>query len=315
MRPKEKAKKRVAIIGYGSQGRAFALNLRDSGYPIVVGLRRRSRSRRVAKADGIQSVCSIGEATAKADVICFAFPDHLHGRVFAKEIAPNLRPETTLLFLHGMSVHFGLVTPPSDCDVVLLAPHAPGTAVREKYLTDRSISAFYCIHQNRSRQASRTLFELAVAVGFNRRRLVKTTFRDEAIGDLFGEQAVLCGGLAMLIKTGFELLVERGIKPENAYLEVAYQLDLIVALIKKHGVAGMLNRISVAARYGSVMNGPRIVNRTTKSQMRRILAQIESGRFARSLAGLTPSEVRKLEGATARLSNPRLEKAARKYAR
>lgn len=315
MRPKGKAKKRVAIIGYGSQGRAFALNLMDSGYPVVVGLRKGSRSRRIAKTDGIQSVCSIGEATAKVDVVCFAFPDHLHGRVFTKEIAPSLRPGTTLLFLHGMSVHFGIVSPASDCDVVLLAPHAPGTAVREKYLSDQSVSAFYSIHQNRSRKASRTLFELADAVGFKKRRLVTTTFRDEAIGDLFGEQAVLCGGLAMLIKTGFELLVERGIKPENAYLEVAYQLDLIVALIKQHGVAGMLNRISVAARYGSVKNGSRIVNRTTKSQMRRILAEIESGRFARRLASLTPSQVRSLKRTTLSLSDRRLERAARKYAR
>jgi ketol-acid reductoisomerase len=214
-----------------------------------------------------------------------------------------------------MSIHFGLVRPPSDCDVTLLAPHAPGAAVREKYLGDRSISAFYAVHQNGSRRASQTLIQLAEAAGIARRRLVKTTFRDEAVGDLFGEQAVLCGGLAMLIKTGFELLVERGIKPENAYLEVAYQLDLIVALIKKYGVAGMLNRISVAARYGSVTNGPRIVDSYTKSRMRKILAEIESGRFVRRLVALSPNEVRGLKRATSRLSDRRLEKAARKYAR
>lgn len=315
MRPKGKAKKRIAIIGYGSQGRAIALNLRDSGYPIVVGLRSRSRSRRVAKSDGIRSTCAIKDAAARADIVCFAFPDHLHGRVFRKEIAPSLKPGATLLFLHGLSVHFGLVKPPSDCDVVLLAPHAPGAAVREKYLGDRSVSAFYAIHQDRSRKASRTLFSLAASIGIQKRRLVRTTFRDEAVGDLFGEQAVLCGGLAMLIKTGFELLVERGIKPANAYLEVAYQLDLIAALIKRHGVTGMLNRISVAARYGSIQSGPKIIDSYTKARMRRILAAVESGRFARCLAALNPAQVRSLKKSALRLSSVTLEEAARKYSR
>lgn len=315
MAAKGKAKKRVAVIGYGSQGRAFALNLRDSGYEVSVGLRRGSKSRRLANADGIKTILSIPDATAKSDVVCFAFPDHLHGEVFKSEIAPHLKPGATLLFLHGMSVHFGLVKAPPDCDVLLLAPHAPGVAVRVKYLSDRTISAFYAADRNYSKRGIRTVIDLAEAVGFAKKRLVKTTFRDEAVGDLFGEQAVLCGGLAMLIKTGFELLVERGIKPENAYLEVAYQLDLITALIKKFGVAGMLNRISVAARYGSVTNGPKIVDSYTKARMRKILAEIESGRFARQLVALTPAEVRALEKAASRLSHKSLEKAARKYAR
>ena len=315
MTAKGKAQKRVAVIGYGSQGRAFALNLKDSGYEVTVGLRRGSKSRKIAKRDGIRHIQSIADATAQADIVCFAFPDHLHGKLFKAEIAPHLKPGATLLFLHGMSVHFGLVKPPSNCDILLLAPHAPGVAVREKYLADRSISAFYAVYQNRSRRGSRTLVEMAQAVGFAKRGLVKTTFRDEAIGDLFGEQAVLCGGLAMLIKTGFELLVERGIKPESAYLEVAYQLDLIIALIKKYGVAGMLNRISVAARYGSIKNGQRVIDSSTRARMRKILAEIESGQFVTKLVSLTPQEVRGLERATDRLSNKSLEKAARKYAR
>ena len=315
MRSKGKAKKRIAVIGFGSQGRAIALNLRDSGYPVLVGLRNRSKLRRAAKVDGFRSICTLGDATALADVVCFAFPDHLHGKVFKREIGPHLRPGATLVFLHGMSVHFGLVKPPPDCDVVLLAPHAPGSAVREKYLSDRSVSAFYSVHQNRSRHAGRTLSELARAIGFRKQRLVKTTFRDEAIGDLFGEQTVLCGGLAMLIKTGFELLVERGIKPGNAYLEVAYQLDLIVSLIKKYGLAGMLNRISVAARYGSIRSGPKIIDSHTKSRMRRILADIESGRFAKRLGALEPAQVRALNKASLRLTTKELERAARKYSR
>jgi len=315
MRSKGKAKKRIAVIGFGSQGRAIALNLRDSGYPVLVGLRNRSKSRRAARVDGFRSICTLGDATALADVVCFAFPDHLHGKVFKDEVAPNLKPGTTLVFLHGMSVHFGLVKPPPDCDVILLAPHAPGSAVREKYLSDRSVSAFYSIHQNRSRHAGRTLSELARAIGFRKQRLVRTTFRDEAIGDLFGEQAVLCGGLAMLIKTAFELLVERGIKPDNAYLEVAYQLDLIVSLIKKYGPAGMLNRISVAARYGSIRNGPKIIDSHTKVRMRRVLASIESGRFTNALVALKSSQARALKKNSLRLSNATLEKAARKYSR
>lgn len=315
MRSKGKAKKRIAVIGFGSQGRAIALNLRDSGYPVLVGLRNRSKLRRAAKVDGFRSICTLGDATALADVVCFAFPDHLHGKVFKREIGPHLRPGATLVFLHGMSVHFGLVKPPPDCDVVLLAPHAPGTAVREKYLSDRSVSAFYSVHQNRSRHAGRTLSELARAIGFRKQRLVKTTFRDEAIGDLFGEQTVLCGGLAMLIKTGFELLVERGIKPGDAYLEVAYQLDLIVSLIKKYGLAGMLNRISVAARYGSIRSGQKIIDSHTKSRMRQILADIESGRFAKRLGALEPAQVLALNKASLRLTTKELERAARKYSR
>jgi len=315
MRSKGKAKKRIAVIGFGSQGRAIALNLRDSGYPVLVGLRNRSKLRRAAKVDGFRSICTLGDATALADVVCFAFPDHLHGKVFKREIGPHLRPGATLVFLHGMSVHFGLVKPPPDCDVVLLAPHAPGSAVREKYLSDRSVSAFYSVHQNRSRHAGRTLSELARAIGFRKQRLVKTTFRDEAIGDLFGEQTVLCGGLAMLIKTGFELLVERGIKPGDAYLEVAYQLDLIVSLIKKYGLAGMLNRISVAARYGSIRSGQKIIDSHTRSRMRRILADIESGRFAKRLGALEPAQVRALNKASLRLTTKELERAARKYSR
>lgn len=313
MATKGKAKKRIAIIGYGSQGRAMALNFRDSGYDLIIGLRSRSRSRRVARNDGFHAILTIAEAVKRAEVVCFAFPDHRHGAVFDKEIAPYLKPGAALLFLHGLSIQYGLVKPQTNCDILLLAPHAPGVAVREQYLGDRAISAFYAVHRDYSRRAVQTVIELAGGMGIRKNRLVKTTFRDEAIGDLFGEQAVLCGGLAMLIKTGFDLLVERGIRPENAYLEVAYQLDLIVALIKKHGVQGMLNRISVAARYGSIQSGPKIIDAHTKRQMRRVLKEIESGTFASTLAALTPGEVRALTKRTSRLTTVSLERAGRKY--
>ncbi|MEA3297807.1 MAG: ketol-acid reductoisomerase [candidate division Zixibacteria bacterium] len=305
--------KNVAILGYGSQGRAIALNLRDSGYEVIVGLKSRSRSRSTAKADGMTAIYTFPDAVRKGSVICFAFPDHLHGRIYREQIADYIVPGSSLLFLHGLSLHFGLIKPPTGCDVILLAPHAPGVAVREKYLSDRSISAFYAIHQNSSGKARKTIFELAQAVGFQKKRLVATTFEHEALGDLFGEQAVLCGGLAMLIKTGFEVLIEKGIPSENAYLEVAYQLDLIVDLIRKHGIEGMFERISVAARFGSLLSGPKIIGNPAKKQMKKAFDYIESGSFAKRLDNLTQSEVTGLRKALKALSHPDLEKTANKY--
>ncbi len=258
---------------------------------------------------------TVSKAVAEAGVIAFAFPDHLHGRVFTRDIAPNLKKNATLLLLHGTSVHFGFVVPPDDCDVILIAPHAPGVAVREAYPRDQQISAFYSVYQNRTGKAAQTAFALAKAVGFKRRNLIKTTFEHEAVGDLFGEQAVLCGGLAMLIKTGFEVLVERGLKPENAYLEVAYQLDLIIDLIKRYGIEGMFSRISVAARYGSLKAGPEIINAGTKKRMERLANQIESGKFPNELNSLDDDQITQLNKALKGLTDPRLEKAARKFAR
>jgi len=315
MATSDKAKKRVTVIGYGSQGHALALNLRDSGYEVSIGLRPRSKSRRTARHDRFQQVMSIADAVRQADILCMAFPDHLHGRVFSKTIQNNLREGATLWFLHGMSVHFGLIKPPAGCDVFLIAPHAPGTAVREKYLDDRTLSAFYAVAQNYSGKAKRTLLELAKAAGFERKRLVETTFEAEAVGDMFGEQAVLCGGLTALIKNGFEVLVEKGYKPEHAYLEVAYQLDLIVDLIKKHGIEGMFDRISVTARYGSLTAGPKIIDASVRKKMVRVFSEIETGRFARKLSRLTEKEISSLKKNVKSMSHPDLEKAAKKFSR
>lgn len=303
----------IAMIGYGSQGRALALNLRDSGFSVLIGLRARSKSRSRARKDGFSNILSIAEACKEARLTCFAFPDHLHGRVFTREIAPNIRKNTTLWFLHGASIHFGSVMPPAEADVILIAPHGPGVAVREAYLGDRSISAFYAVHRNRSGKARKIITALAKGVGFQPGRLVKTTFEQEAVGDLFGEQAVLCGGLAMLIKSGFEVLVENGIKPENAWLEVAYQLDLIIDLIKKHGIEGMFSRISVAARFGSLKAGPRIINKSVKRRMESVLREIKSGKFVRALNRLGEEDIVNINKALASLSHPGLEKAAKKY--
>lgn len=303
------------MIGYGSQGRAMALNLRDSGYPVVLGLRARSKSRRIARKDGFQEILSIPDAVRHSHIVCFAFPDHLHGRVFKETIAPNLPDKTTLWLLHGASVHFGSVVPPKDADVILIAPHGPGVAVREEYLGKRSISAFYAVHRNRSRKAGSTIKKLASAFGVRPGNLLKTTFEKEAVGDLFGEQAVLCGGLAMLIKSGFEVLVENGFKPDDAWLEVAYQMDLIIGLIKKHGIEGMFSRISVAARYGSLKSGPRIIDKSVKRRMEQVLKQVKSGKFVRELNRLEEDELVEIDRALKTLSHPLLEKSARKFSR
>jgi ketol-acid reductoisomerase len=306
--------KSVAVIGYGSQGRAIAQNLSDSGFEVAVGLRPKSSSRRRARADRL-AVRSIPEAVGLADIVCFAFPDHLHARVFERSIAPSLRKGVTLWFLHASSVHFQLLTPPAAADVILVAPHAPGGAVREEYLGNRSLSAFRGVAQNRSGKAAKTAAALAAGIGVRPKNLIKTSFAREAVGDLFGEQAVLCGGLAMLITSGFDTLVQHGWKPQNAWLEVAYQLDLIVALIKKHGITGMFERISPAARYGSLLAGPKIIDRSVRSRMELLFKEIASGAFARKLSLLDDKAIVKLGNELKKLSSPALERAARKFSR
>mgnify|MGYP006277899711 CR=1 FL=1 len=305
----------IAVLGYGSQGRALALNWRDSGQHLIVGLPTRSPSRRRAKGDDITRVTTPPRAVAQADIVCFAFPDYLHGKAWSEELEDAVHPGATMVFLHGLSVHFGYIQPPDDCDVVLMAPHAPGIAVREKYLSDRSVSAFYAVHQDASGAARSTVLKLAADAGFSKKRLIETSFEDEAIGDLFGEQAVLCGGLAMLIKSGFETLVDKGLPPDNAWLEVAFQLDLIVGLIKHHGIAGMFERISVAARYGSLKAGPEIINDSTRQRMEQVYQRIASGEFAAELAGLSPADLERLRHDLTNMTSPELERAARKFGR
>ncbi|TET97486.1 MAG: ketol-acid reductoisomerase [Candidatus Zixiibacteriota bacterium] len=313
MRGKDLHSKIIAILGYGSQGRAIALNLRDSGYDVVMGLRSRSGSRRIAQKDGFIQIHTVSRAVAKSDIVCFAFPDHLHGRVYKKDIEKYLSPNSTLWFLHGMSIHFRFIVPPENCDVILIAPHAPGAAVREKYLSKSSLSAFYAVHRDSSGRALKTTFELARAVGINRRGLAPTSFEAEAVGDLFGEQAVLCGGMAALIKSGFEVLVENGIPPENAYLEVAYQLDLIIDLIKQYGIEGMFKRISVAARYGSLLSGPKIIDESVKKRMARVYREIQSGRFPRKLNRLESADILRINRELKSLSSPLLERAIKRF--
>lgn len=303
----------IALLGYGSQGRAIGLNLKDSGCNLIIGLPANSKSKKIAKKDKFRNIVTVSKAVSEADIICFAFPDHLHGRVYKKDISPYLKNGCCLWFLHGLSVHFQFVKPPRQSDVIMIAPHGPGVAVREKYLSDRSISAFYSVNQNFSKKAKELIIELAEAVGFAKKKLIKTSFKDEAIGDLFGEQAILCGGMASLIKAGFDILKKNSHSSDSAYLEVAYQLDLIIDLIKKFGIEGMYSRISVAARYGSYLNGQKIIDRSVKKRMELIYQEIASGKFPRKLNSLTSSDIKSLNKKVSSLSSKAFEKSAKKF--
>ncbi len=312
---KKRKTEKITVLGYGSQGRSVAQNLRDSGYEVTIGLPLKSKSRKKARADNFTDILTVRQAAKESTTLCFAFPDHLQGKTYKSEIQANLNDKCTLWFLHGFAVHFGFIKPPLNCDVILIAPHAPGLAVREEYLKNKSLSAFFSVHQNATGKADKTVFKLSEALGFKKSKLIKTTFKDETLGDLFGEQAVLCGGMAGLIKNGFEVLVENGIPPENAYLEVAYQLDQIIALIKKYGIEGMFERISVAARFGSLEAAPKLVGESVRHKMRSRYKEIESGKFARKLNNLSRTELKSLSKELTKLSNPLFEKAAHKFSK
>ncbi|RKX20364.1 MAG: ketol-acid reductoisomerase [Candidatus Zixiibacteriota bacterium] len=304
---------KIGIIGYGSQGRAIALNLKDSGLDIAIGLKSGSKSRKVANKDGFAPILTVSNLVKKVDTICFAFPDHLHGRIYEKEIKPFLKSGVTLWFLHGTSVHFGFVKPPEDCDVIMIAPHAPGITVREKYQKEKDLSAFISIYQNFSGQAEKKATKLANLIGFKKKNLVNTNFELEAVGDLFGEQAVLCGGMAGLIKAGYDTLRKNGFPPENAYLEVSYQLDLIIYLIKNYGIEGMYNRISVAAQFGSVMSSKKLIDKHVRKQMEIIFNNIKSGKFPKELNNLTDSDIKKMSKSLKALSSEEFEEVAKKF--
>jgi ketol-acid reductoisomerase len=272
--------KKIAVLGYGSQGRAQALNLRTSGFTPVVGLPSRSKSRRAAKRDRF-AVTTPGRAVATADVVFMLAPDHLHGGLFVDTIAPNLRKYQMLIFAHASSIHFGIVKPPPHVDVVLIAPLGPGKRLHELYGRKDGVACFFAIHQNPSRRARAVGLALARAIGCLPAGAIGTTFAAEAVGDLFGEQAVLCGGLGELLKAGVETLIRHGHSPQTAYLECVYQLDLIVDLIKNEGLDGMYRRISPTAAYGAAVAGPRVVTAATTRAMDRLFRRVESGQFFR----------------------------------
>jgi len=270
----------IAVIGYGKQGRAQALNLRDSGLYVIIGLPEKSKSIRQARQDGFE-VYSTEKAARSGNLISILAPDHLHQKIYQQQIEPNLSPGKTLLFACGFSIHFQLILPPDFVDVVMVAPHAPGEVMRKLFLEGKGVPCFIAVKQDHTGNAKRKALAYAKAIGSTKVGAFETTFEYEAIGDLFGEQAVLCGGLSELLRTGFEVLVESGLPPENAYLECVHQLDYIVNTIKSHGIAGMFDRISKTAEFGSYLSGRRVITKQTKRQMEKILKEIEDGTFAK----------------------------------
>jgi ketol-acid reductoisomerase len=273
--------KTVAIIGYGSQGHAHALNLKDSGIQVVVGLYAGSRSADKAKADGLE-VLPVAEACAKADWIMILLPDEVQKAVYAEEIAPHLSKGKVLSFAHGFNIRFGLIVPPADVDVVMIAPKGPGHTVRWEYQNGQGVPCLFAVQQDASGQARALAMAYAKAIGGTRAGILETNFKEETETDLFGEQAVLCGGLSELVKAGFETLVEAGYQPELAYFECLHEVKLIVDLMVKGGLTAMRDSISNTAEYGDYVSGPRLINAETKAEMKRILTDIQDGTFARN---------------------------------
>lgn len=273
--------KKIAIVGYGSQGRAHALNLKDSGVKdVVVALRPGSATAKKVEADGLK-VMTVAEASAWADAVMVLAPDELQRGIYKEEIAPNIKDGAALLFAHGLNVHFNLIEPKDSIDVLMIAPKGPGHTVRGEYQKGGGVPCLIAIHANATGNALDFGLAYASAIGGGRSGVIETTFREECETDLFGEQAVLCGGLVELIRAGFETLVEAGYAPEMAYFECLHEVKLIVDLIYEGGIANMNYSISNTAEYGEYVTGPRIVTTDTKAEMKRVLEDIQSGRFVR----------------------------------
>ena len=270
----------ASVIGFGAQGRAHALNLRDSGLEVVVGLPPQSKSRRIARNEGLQ-VLSTPEAARRGDIIFLALADTQMPAIYEKEIAPFLSRGKTLLFAHGFAIFYRTIVPPKDVDVIMVAPKGLGPMVRREFEQGRGAPGLFAIHQNPSRRARKVALAWAKGIGCTRAGVIETTFREETETDLFGEQAVLCGGVSALIRAGFETLVRAGYPPELAYFECLHELKFIVDLIHEQGIHGMRSRISETAKWGDLTVGPRIVDRAVQKKMKAVLAEIRSGKFSR----------------------------------
>ena len=273
------AGRKVAVIGYGSQGHAHALNLRDSGIDVRVGLREGSSSRAKAEAAGLK-VQSVADASAEADLIMMLLPDTEQKSVYEESVQPNLSSGDALFFAHGFNIRFGQIQPPEGVDVAMVAPKGPGHLVRRTYTEGGGVPALIAVAQDASGKARDLALSYASAIGGARAGVLETTFTEETETDLFGEQVVLCGGVTALVQAGFETLVEAGYQPESAYFECLHELKLIVDLMYENGIAGMRFSISDTAEYGDLTRGPRIVGPETKAEMKRILTEIQDGTFA-----------------------------------
>jgi ketol-acid reductoisomerase len=272
--------RRIAIIGYGSQGHAHAQNLRDSGMNVVVGLKEGGNSWEKAKNAGFK-VLPVDEAAKWADIVMILAPDSAQPEIYSRHIAGNLNPGDAVVFGHGFNIHFGQIVPPPNVDVFMVAPKAPGHTVRNEFTQGRGVPMLIAVYQNATGQAKEIALAYAGAIGGGRAGIIETTFKDETETDLFGEQCVLCGGLTALILAGFETLVEAGYPPEMAYFECLHEVKLIVDLIYEGGISNMRYSISDTAKYGDITRGPRIVNESVRQEMKRILKEIQSGEFAR----------------------------------
>lgn len=275
------ANKTVAIIGYGSQGHAHALNLKDSGVNVVVGLYPGSKSIQKAEESGLK-VYPVDEAARIADWIMILLPDESQKTIYNEQILPGLKAGKVLLFAHGFNINFGQIVPPKDVDVIMVAPKGPGHLVRRTYEQGEGVPALFAVYQDATGQARERALAYAKGIGGTRAGVLETTFREETETDLFGEQVVLCGGLTALIKAGFETLVDAGYQPELAYFECLHEVKLIVDLIVEGGLAKMRDSISNTAEYGDYVTGPRIITDQTKAEMKKVLQEIQSGQFARN---------------------------------
>ncbi|MDX2227263.1 MAG: ketol-acid reductoisomerase [Verrucomicrobiae bacterium] len=272
--------KTLAVLGFGSQGHAHALNLKESGLHVIIGLYKGSKSVAVAESKGFE-VFETGEAVAKADVIFVAIPDTKQAKAYKQDIAPNLKAGKTLLFSHGFSIHFKTIVPPKNVNVIMVAPKGPGHIVRRQYTEGKGVPSLIAIYQNPGKDAKKIALAWAKGIGGTRGGVIETTFKEETETDLFGEQTVLCGGASALVQAGFETLVEAGYQPEMAYFECLHELKLIVDLMNEAGIAGMRFSISETAKWGDVSVGPKIIDASVKKRMKQALKEIQTGKFAK----------------------------------
>ncbi|MEA3045817.1 MAG: ketol-acid reductoisomerase [Sphingomonadales bacterium] len=303
--------KRVAIIGYGNQGRAQALNLRDSGVAVTIALPAASGSRERAGSDGFD-VMTAAEASAGADLVVMLAADEDHGRIYAEEVAPRLREGAALGFAHGLSIRFGLVVPRADLDVFLVAPKGPGTALRRDFAQGSGLISLFAVHQDASGRAEALALSYAAAIGSGRVGILPTSFAEECEADLFNEQAVLWGAIPELIHAGYETLVDAGFSPEIAYFECLTEVKLIADLIYERGIAGMREAISNTAEFGALKGGTRIVTADTRTEMRRILREVRSGAFARELIEDAAAGYPRLEASRRQAASHPIEEVGRK---
>ncbi|MGN0255292.1 MAG: ketol-acid reductoisomerase [Chordicoccus sp.] len=280
---------KIAVIGYGSQGHAHALNLKDSGYDVIVGLYKGSKSWAKAEAQGLK-VYTAAEAAKQADIIMILINDELQADMYKKDIAPNLKAGDMLMFAHGFNIHFNQIIPPKDVDVTMIAPKAPGHTVRSEYLAGKGTPMLVAVQQDATGKALDRALAYGAAIGGARAGILETTFRTETETDLFGEQCVLCGGVVKLMQTGFDVLCEAGYDPRNAYFECIHEMKLIVDLIYESGFAGMRYSISNTAEYGDYITGPKIITEDTKKAMKKVLSDIQDGTFAKDfLLDMSPA--------------------------